>query len=406
MSWKKTFITIWIGQLFSILTSTVAQFSIILWISMRTGSAEVLAWAAVAGLLPQVILGPVAGVFVDRWRRKRTMIGADGFVALCSAVMAVLFYLDAMSLWCIYLLLMLRGIGSAFHAPAFKASVPFLAPEDQLTRIAGINQSIQSVCQIAGPALGALLVVGFDMATIMWLDVVGAVIAIFTLSRVSIPDPDRSAQAEVGRSIRAVWAQMAEGVKVVWRHRGLAWLMMGEVLVAFFMMPVIILLPLMAIQHFGGGPWEVGVSEALYGAGTLLGGVILGWWNPRRGRASLVLWTYVLVGVLFAVSGWLPTTAFVVYLAVVFVQGVVVPFYTGPFTALLQTEVEPEFQGRVFSLFDSVSLMPSILGILGAGVLAERWGVPWIFVWGGLASALVGVVFFFVPSVRALDYKK
>lgn len=406
MSWKNIFIKIWIGQLFSILTSTMAQFAVVLWISLKTGSPEVLAWAAVAGFLPQIVIGPVAGVFVDRWKRKRTMIGADGFVALCSAVMAMLFYFDAMSLWCVYLLLMLRGIGGAFHAPAFKASVPLLAPEDQLTRIASINQSIQSVCLIAGPALGALLVVVFDMATVMWLDVLGAAIAIGTLSRVSIPDPVRAKSEEVGRSIRAVWEQMKEGVQVVVRHRGLAWLMLGEVLVAFFMMPVIVLLPLMTIQHFGGGSWEVGLSEALYGVGTLLGGALLGWWNPVRGRARLVVWSYVLVGALFAVSGWLPPTAFGIYVVLLLLQGIVVPFYTGPFTAILQTEVDPGVQGRVFSLFDSICLLPSVVGIVGAGVLAERWGVPLVFVWGGVASVLVGGVFFFVPSVRALDKKK
>ena len=91
-NWKKKFIIIWTGQLFSILSSSIAQFSMVLWIGMETGSAEVLSYAAIAGLLPQILLGPMAGVFVDRWNRKWTMIGADSFVALfgshCSAVLS------------------------------------------------------------------------------------------------------------------------------------------------------------------------------------------------------------------------------------------------------------------------------------------------------------------------------
>lgn len=85
-NWKKKFIIIWTGQLFSILSSSIAQFSIVLWISLKTGSAEVLSFATIAALLPQALLGPFAGVFVDRWNRKWTMIGADSFVALCSGV--------------------------------------------------------------------------------------------------------------------------------------------------------------------------------------------------------------------------------------------------------------------------------------------------------------------------------
>ena len=188
-NWKKKFIIIWTGQLFSILSSSIAQFSIVLWISLKTGSAEVLSFATIAALLPQALLGPFAGVFVDRWNRKWTMIGADSFVALCSGVIALLFYLDIIELWHIYLLLMLRSVGGAFHTPAMKSSVPLLAPEKELMRIAGINQAIQSICNIGGPALGAILLLAFDMSLVMLLDVLGAIIACTALLFVYIPNP-------------------------------------------------------------------------------------------------------------------------------------------------------------------------------------------------------------------------
>ena len=96
-NWKKKFIIIWSGQLFSILSSSIAQFAIVLWISLETGSAEVLSFATIAALLPQVVLGPFAGVFVDRWSRKWTMILADSFVALRSSIIALLFSLADLS---------------------------------------------------------------------------------------------------------------------------------------------------------------------------------------------------------------------------------------------------------------------------------------------------------------------
>ena len=170
-NWKKKFIIIWSGQLFSILSSSIAQFSIVLWISLKTGSAEVLSFAMIAALLPQALLGAFAGVYVDRWNRKWTMIGADSFVALCSGIIALLFYLDIVELWHIYILLALRSIGGSFHSPAMKSSIPLLAPEKELTRIAGINQAIQSICNIGGPALGAVLLLAFDMSVVMLLDV-------------------------------------------------------------------------------------------------------------------------------------------------------------------------------------------------------------------------------------------
>lgn len=92
-NWKKTFAVIWSGQLASILSSSVVAFAIIFWVSLETGSAQVLALAAIAGMLPQSLLGPLVGVYVDRWDRKWTMILADSFIALCTLLLAVLFWL-------------------------------------------------------------------------------------------------------------------------------------------------------------------------------------------------------------------------------------------------------------------------------------------------------------------------
>lgn len=82
--WKRKFIIIWSGQLFSILSSAIVGYSLMFWLSIETRSAEVLAYAVFATLLPQALLGPVVGVYVDRWKRKTTMITADGFVVFVS----------------------------------------------------------------------------------------------------------------------------------------------------------------------------------------------------------------------------------------------------------------------------------------------------------------------------------
>lgn len=109
-NWKKKFIIIWSGQLFSILSSSIAQFSIVLWISLKTGSAEVLSFAMIAALLPQALLGAFAGVYVDRWNRKWTVIGADSFVALCSGVHRFVILLG-----CSGIVAHLYIIGASFH---------------------------------------------------------------------------------------------------------------------------------------------------------------------------------------------------------------------------------------------------------------------------------------------------
>ena len=93
-NWKKVFTIIWTGQFFSILTSSVVNFAIILWLTFETKSAETLAFATIAALLPQALLGIFSGVFIDRWSRKLTMIFSDSFIALCTLLLAILFYFD------------------------------------------------------------------------------------------------------------------------------------------------------------------------------------------------------------------------------------------------------------------------------------------------------------------------
>lgn len=402
-NWKKKFIIIWSGQLFSILSSSIAQFAIVLWISLETGSAEVLSFATIAALLPQVVLGPFAGVFVDRWSRKWTMILADSFVAVCSAVIALIFYLDIVELWHIYLLLMLRSIGSAFHAPAMKSSIPLLAPVTELTRIASINQAIQSISAICGPVLGAALIVSTDMSVVMLLDVAGAVIACTALLFVFIPNPEKS---EAAGSADTVLRDMKDGFNVIRNNRGLSKVMIIEVLVTFFVMPIVALLPLMTLKNFSGTAYQVSLVELLFGLGTLLGGIMLGIWNPRIRRVVMINISYIVLGVSFFVSGLLPTSAFVIYAIFAVIQGIAIPFYSGPFTALLQTQIEVSFLGRVFALFDSISLLPSILGLLATGFIADAIGVANIFAICGIAIVVVGSSAFFIPSIMKLERKK
>lgn len=323
-SWKKKFAVIWSGQLFSILSSAIVQFAIVLWLSFETKSAEVLSFAMIAALLPQTLIGPFVGVFVDRWSRKRTMILADTFVAFCSAVLALLFYLDCVEIWHIYVLLAFRSVGSAFHNPAMEASVPLLAPESELLRVSGINQVIYSICNIAGPALGAVFMTSFDMTYVLMFDVAGALIACTSLLFVVIPNPEKKAEDED----RHVLREMKEGFNVVYRQPGLKWMMMLSIIVTFFLMPVATLFPLMTLNHFNGNAFEMSLVEVIWGVGMLLGGGILSVWKFKGRKTILINASYVVLGLTFLFSGVLPHSGFIYFVILTAIAGVSAPFFT------------------------------------------------------------------------------
>jgi len=156
-NWKKNFFTIWMGQAFSQFSSSVLQFAIVWYLTDHTGSALVLSAAMLMGFLPQGILGPFIGVFIDRYRRKRIMMISDLVISLASLVMVLAGWLGFLSTGLILMILLIRSIGSAFHTPCLQAVTPQIVPKDQLMRCAGYSQSLQSVSQIFSPALAAIL---------------------------------------------------------------------------------------------------------------------------------------------------------------------------------------------------------------------------------------------------------
>lgn len=397
-NWKRVFAIIWTGQFLSILTSSIVNFAIVLWLSLETGSAEVLAFATMAALLPQSVLGLFTGIFIDRWKRKRVMIMADSFIAFCTLILAVLFYFDLAKISHIYVLLALRSVGSAFHMPAMQASVPLLAPKSELMRIAGINQVIQSVCNIAGPALAGLFITMMKMTNILLLDVAGAAFACLSLCFVFIPDPSH----EERNSELHLWREAKEAIMEVRNQYGLSWLFLLSILATFVIMPVSVLFPLMTLNHFAGNAFQVSLVEVSWGGGALLAGALLGLKKYRWNGILLINGMYIALGLTFLFSGLLPVSGFIWFAVLTALGGVCGSLYFATFTTVIQSRIDPGVMGRVFSFYMSFSMLPSMIGLLSTGFLADSIGLGNTFIISGGFLCLIGIISFFTPSLISL----
>lgn len=392
-NWKRVFAIIWTGQFLSILTSSIVNFAIVLWLSLETGSAEVLAFATMAALLPQSVLGLFTGIF-----RTRVMIMADSFIAFCTLILAVLFYFDLAKISHIYVLLALRSVGSAFHMPAMQASVPLLAPKSELMRIAGINQVIQSVCNIAGPALAGLFITMMKMTNILLLDVAGAAFACLSLCFVFIPDPSH----EERNSELHLWREAKEAIMEVRNQYGLSWLFLLSILATFVIMPVSVLFPLMTLNHFAGNAFQVSLVEVSWGGGALLAGALLGLKKYRWNEILLINGMYIALGLTFLFSGLLPVSGFIWFAVLTALGGVCGSLYFATFTTVIQSRIDPGVMGRVFSFYMSFSMLPSMIGLLSTGFLADSIGLGNTFIISGGFLCLIGIISFFIPSLISL----
>jgi DHA3 family macrolide efflux protein-like MFS transporter len=398
--WKLPFFTIWTGQAFSLIGSRIVQFALVWWLTQLTGSATVLATATMVALIPEILLSPIAGAYVDRWNRRLVMIVADGVIALTLLWLAYLFWVDAVQIWHVYVVMAVRAVGGSFHWPAMQASTSLMVPEKHLTRVAGLNQTLNGALNIIGPPLGALLMGVMPLSGVMLVDVGTAMLAITSLFFVHIPQPKRDV---MGTEKPTVWSDMREGLRYILGWPGLMASIGVAMVVKIALTPAFSLVPLLVSEHFNGGAAQLSLLEAVAGVGIVLGGLILSVWGGFRRKIYTTILGIVILGLSFLVLGLTPGTAFWMALSSIFVVGLTIPLIDGPIMAILQGTVAPEIQGRVFTLMSSVLWITSPFSLAVAGPVSDWFGLRVWYVAAGLLCGLTGPALLFVPAIVNIE---
>lgn len=402
-NWKARFFTIWGGQAISLFGSRLVQFALIWWLTAETGSATVLAIASLIGLLPTVLLGPFAGALVDRWKRRQVILIVDAAIALTTLLLAYLFAIDAVGVTTVYVLLLVRGIGESFHWPSMSAATSLMVPDDQLTRVQGLNQMLQGGLNIVAAPLGALLLGILPMQAIMLIDVVTAAFAILPLLVISIPEVAHHEETSPSESPPTFWEDFRSGLQYVRSWPGLMMLMLLAMVVNFLLTPAGALMPILVADYFKGGPLQLGWIEAAFGFGMIVGGLALGAWGGFKKRILTSMLGLLGLGIGFSLIGFIPSNLFWLGVVSAFFAASMVPMVNGPVHAILQSAVEPEMQGRVFTLVGSLGSAMAPLGLIVAGPVADSIGVQSWYVIGGLACILMAVVGYSIPAVMNIE---
>jgi len=399
--WKSTFFTIWSGQALSLLGSQLVQFAIIWHLTKTTNSATTLAIASMMGLLPQVLLSPFIGTWVDRGNRRLFLIAADLTVAAFTVVLAILFTFDLVQVWHIYLALLIRAVAGGFHQSAFGASVVLLVPKEQLARVQGFNQALYGGLSIISAPLGAYLFSVLPMQGILSIDVGTALLAVSIVFATQIPQPERGK----GTAAFTFWQDFAAGFRYIMAWRGLV-IAIGLVMgVNFFYSATEPLTPLLITNHFDGDAGKLGLWLSLFSVGALLGGAILGVWGGFKRKVVTALFGLIFMGLSLVVVGLVRSDMFWVGLIANTTMGLFLPIINGSFGATLQTVIAPKMQGRVFAFVTSAAMLASPIALIIAGPFADRLGVqPWFLI-AGCFCVLMGVVGFFIPDVMGIENK-
>lgn len=399
--WARRFYTLWTGQALSLLGSQLVQFAIIWYLTQKTDSATTLAIASMMGLLPQVILSPFIGTWVDRGNRKLILIAADGTVALATIILALLFATGVVQVWHIYAVLLVRAVAGGFHQSAWGASAVLLVPKEHLARVQGFNQALNGGLNIISAPLGAFLLAVLPMQGILSIDISTAIIAIAIVILSIIPQPERTAETP-----STFWQDFVDGFRYIIAWRGLVLLLTMVMLINFFFTAVESLTPLLIFKHFQGNAEQLGWWQSIFAVGTIAGGIVLGAWGGFTRKIVTAQIGLIGLGVCTAIVGLIPAQLFWAGVVVNSISGFIVPITNGSYGATLQSVIKPEMQGRVFAFVLSAASLVSPIGLAIAGPIADQFGIQLWFRVAGCVCAVMGVLGFFLPEVMGMEHKR
>ncbi len=381
--WKKQFYPFWASQMLSLFGSALVQFSLVWWLTKETGSATVLSVASMFAIIPEIIIQPFAGAITDRINRKKVIIIADALIALATLLLGLLFFLDQVQVWYIYVIMMIRAIGGAFHFPAEQASVSLMVPKEQLARIAGLNQAVKGVINLASAPMGALVMDVIGVEGSLLVDVITAIIAVGIVSFTHIPRQEQL-EEQNGSWVGTVLRDMRDGLRYLVNWKGMMVITVMALIFKIALSPAFSLLPLYVAKHFNGNAAQYSLFEVLAGIGIIIGGVLLGAWGGFKKKVVTMMMGGVGVGIAIIALGLLPESGLYISLIPAFVIGFMIPMVDGNLHAILQEKIDNEYQGRVFTMFGSIIYLSTPIGLAMAGPLSDRLGLQFWFISAGI----------------------
>ncbi len=386
-NWKKKIILFLASQIISLFGSSLVQFSISWYITLKTQSGLMMTIAIICGFLPTFFLSPFAGVWADRYNRKKLIILSDSMIAVSTLIIAILFILGYQSILLLFGVLIVRALGTAIQTPTVGAFIPQLVPEDKLTRVNATNSSIQSMVMLVSPMLSALLLTKTTIEVIFFIDVITAAVAVTTLI-LFLKVPVHSKALE--KQTTGYFDDMRKGYEYIKNHSFVSKIIVFSSIFGFLAAPAAFLTPLQVTRSFGNQVWRLSAIEIAFSVGMIIGGILMASWGGFKKKIHSMVFGTAVMGIFTFALGIVPV--FWIYLVFMSLIGVAMPIFNTPFMVLLQQKVEGDYLGRVFGVFTMASSVMMPLGMLVFGPLSDLVNIEWLLIGTGFLIFLEGLV--------------
>jgi MFS family permease len=381
---KRPFLALWIGQMISAIGDYFSWLAMLLTVRKLTGSNFAMSLSMISLAVPTLLLGPLAGVMVDRWDRRRTMIVSD--IGRALTVLLCLLATSRERVWIFFLVGLIQSAFGQFFFPARSAVVPLLVHEEELVAANGLMQMTMVVSLTVGAGLAGATIQAFGANAAFLVNSLGFLLSALAVALMRVP---RAAAASPAAP-KAVAHEFREGLQFLFSSRTLIGLIISLSVLQLGMGAIEVIWVPFLQDTFHVGPGGIGLTDGLFGGGMAVGALGVGALSRRFRKVWLSGVGMAYVGLFIGLYGCAP--AFWWVLLCTLLLGVIIPTPEAALTTIMQLSVPDEKRGRVSGTTNAIVTITSILSMAAAGGLSQVINPRYLFFISGALGVVAGVL--------------
>jgi len=389
------------GQFVSQIGDKFHMIALSFWVLKTTGSSAKMGAVLAASLIPSLVIGFFSGAFVDRYNRKKIIIGTDLLRGLILAAFAVLFYFEVTNFYMIIVMQMLLSANAAFFDPAIPSVIPQIVDEKDLAAANSRHQFVNGFSTIAGAFIGGIFVSIFGYLWVFVVNAISFLLSAFFESFIEIPLLAKDMTEKRGE--RGILSDLKQGYRYIFSNRALVILLFMVTVIHFFVGSIEIFMPVIANAISADGARNLGFFQTALGMGTLMMAMVLSLKNISGTEKFTLFGSIFLIGVLYVAAAFFAGNEAVMiglYLTMFFLFGCCIICAGVSFKTLLQKKTDNRFAGRVFAVVGSVGNASIPGAMIVYGFLLEKYDFQNLLVFSGLALIPLSVVSFILYKER------
>ena len=420
------FTVVWIGQIFSLLGTSMTGFAMTIWAYEQTESATALALVGFFFIAPMLIATPFTGALVDRSNRKLMMMLSDMASGAATIVILLLYTTGHLQIWHLYITGAVQGVFQSFQWPAYSAAISTMISKEHYGRANGMLSLAETGSNIFAPILAGALLGLIGVGGILTIDLVTLSIAISALLLVQIPQPKVSIEGRQAQG--SLLKEAVYGFRYIFARPPLLALQLTFMTGNFLVGVPYAVMAAMILANTGNNEKSLAFVNSVGAIGGVIGGLVMSAWGGPKRRVFGVLGGWFVSSLLGLVLMGLGRSA-LVWSVASFFGSFFIPIINGSNQAIWQAKVPPDLQGKVFSIRRLIAWFVSPAAMLVAGPLADKvlepamrvdtsllatslgWlvgtgpgrGMALLFIAGGLMAAGVCFTGFFIPTLRRAE---